>query len=153
MDNIIFNANQTLTKATDTITKINGARLEKIQEIITETLQAAKENKAQFNTKKNAIAAYLKEALGNDVKPDNYTKRAVAVAKLILIDGYKIKTDLLTLSQIEQLCSFKKEVVNGIIDLEDEAYIEQVKELIKLAKVEKTTKIFSKKIAKEIDAL
>ena len=143
------NMNTTFTKATNTITKIGEARQNTVKDVIKLCIEDAKANKHNFTSKKTAIASYIKETLG-DAKADNYYKRSLKVAKSILVDGYKLKTELLTLAQMEQLTAFNKNVVNALMSLDEDEYIEAVKDVIKSAKVTKSTKVFSRAVAKKV---
>ena len=141
--------NETLANMSDNINKAKVIRANTVQSIIRDTLDYANDHKEVFSTKKNAISTFIKNNLqGGEV--DNYTKRALKVAKFILVDGFKIKRELLTIAQMEQLLTFNKNTVNQLMSLEDELYIIEVKELIKSAKIEKTTKVFSAKKASKI---
>ncbi len=141
--------NETLANMSDNINKAKTIRANTVQSIIRDTLDYATDHKEIFSTKKNAISVFIKRELSADV--DNYTKRALKVAKFILVDGYKIKRELLTIAQMEQLLTFNKNVINSLMSVEDdELYIDAVKVLIKSAKVEKTTKVFSAKKASKI---
>jgi len=132
----------------DNIKKAKTIRANTVQSIIRDTLDYASDHKDIFSTKKNAISTFIKQYINSDV--DNYTKRALKIAKFILVDGYKIKKELLSLAQMEQLLTFNKNTVNKLMTLDDEIYILEVKELIKSAKIEKTTKVFSAKKASKI---
>jgi len=140
--------NETLDNMTTNINKAQIIRKDTVQNIIRDVLDYATTHKDVFSTKKNAIATFIKQNLNSDV--DNYTKRALKVSKFLLVDGYKVKRELLSLAQIEQLLTFNKNTVNKLMSLEDELYIIEVKELIKSAKVEKTTKVFSARKASNI---
>ena len=144
--NSINTNNETLNNMTENIKKAQDIRTNTVQSIIRDTLDYATTHKDVFSTKKNAIAVYIKQNLASG-EVDNYTKRALKVAKLVLVDGYKIKRELLTIAQMEQLLSFNKNIVNSMMSINDDEYVDAVKELIKSAKIEKTTKVFSAKKA------
>lgn len=83
-----------------------------------------------------------------ELQLNNDTKRVLKISHK-LINGYKVKKELLTLAQIEQLITFNKSIVNQYMSIkEDEEYIDSIKELIKNAKVERVTKVFSSKQAR-----
>lgn len=82
-----------------------------------------------------------------NLKLKDNTKRVLKISHK-LINGYKIKKELLTIAQIEQVLTFPKSIVNDYISFEDEDYLDEIKDLIKSAKVEKTTKVFSPKVAR-----
>ena len=149
MSNLI-KSNSTLINATETITLINTARIGNVRDIVNGAINEGKEGRNEFTSKKNAIAKYIENELGKSAKVDNFTKRALKIAKLILVDGYKIKLELLTLAQMEQLTAFSKNNVKALMTLDDEIYVDAVKELIKTAKIAKNTNIFSKALAKEL---
>jgi len=138
----IQETNGTLVKMSANIKLAKEVRNASVKSAIDLTIEFSQENKEVFSTKKNAISTFIKSMLG-DATVDAYTKRAVKVAKTILVDGYKMKKELLTISQMEQLAKFKKETVNELMDLEEEFYIDAVKELINSAKVIKNTKVFN----------
>ena len=148
--NTFNNMNNTLNTATDTITKINVARIANVRDIITLCIEFSNEHKAEFSTKRNANAKFIEAILGDDSKTANaYFKRSVVIAKHILVDGYKIKMELLTLAQMEQLTAFNKNKVNALMSLSGDDYVASVKGLIITAKVAKSTKVFSRATAKK----
>lgn len=140
--------NETLANMSSNITKAQDIRKNTVQSIISDTIEYANDHKEIFSNKKNAIAVFIKQHLNSDV--DAYTKRALKVTKFILVDGYKVKRELLTLAQMEQLLTFNKNTVNKLMSLDEDVYILEAKELIKSAKIEKTTKVFSAKKAQKI---
>ena len=143
-------ANSDLVKATELVKTINVKRTKAVNDIITATIEYASTHKDVFSTKKTAVKIFLSDML-EDKAADNMTKRAVRIAKTILVDGYSIKYNLLSLAQMEQLTKFSKSSVKKLFVIkEDDEYIDAVKELIKSAKVEKTTKVFSARKAKEL---
>lgn len=148
--NKITTANETLVKMTNNQKLVKATRIEALNVVISECISFAKENSTVFTDgKKGAVKAFINNTL-KDKAVDAYTKRAIKVAKFIVVDGYKIKKELLSLAQIEQLICFNKAQVNGLMKLEGDEYIAEVKELINTAKIEKTTKIFSAKKAKSL---
>jgi hypothetical protein len=149
MNTTLTNLNETLVNITNNIATAKELRNNAVSDVIATILNLASENSDLFTTKKTAITVFCKQYINSDI--DNYTKRAVKVAKCILVDGYKVKKEVLTLSQIENLLTFNKNLVNKLMKIEDdEDYIQAVKDLINTAKVEKTTKVFSKSLAKEL---
>ena len=150
MKNLNLNkANDTLTKMTNNMAAAKAIRANTVNVVIDATLDYCKENKETFSTKKNAIADFIKRAM-DDKSADIYTKRAIKVAKCILVDGHKMKKEELSLAQMEQLCHFKANIVNALMDLSGDDYLIAVKELIKLAKVETKATKFSVKKAQNI---
>jgi hypothetical protein len=150
MKNLNLNkANETLLKMTNNMAAAKAIRANTVNVVIDATLEYCKENKETFSTKKNAIADFIKRAM-DDKSADNYTKRAVKVAKYILVDGHKMKKEELSLAQMEQLCHFKVNIVNALMELSGDDYLIAVKELIKLAKVETKATKFSAKKAQNI---
>ena len=149
MTNLI-KANETLTKMTANIKLAQDKRYERVQAVINETLSFYKANKEVFSTKKNAVSVFLKTVYA-DKAIDAYTKRAVKIAKAVLIDGYKIRKEVLSLAQMEQLTKFGIRTVNDLMAIDnDDEYCEAVKALIKCAKVEKVTRVFSASKAKSL---
>lgn len=138
--------NETLTNMTANIAKANTVRANTVQSVIRDTIAFATENKDVFTNKKTAVSIFLKQYADGDI--DNFTKRAVKVTKSHLVDGYKIRFDLLSIAQMEKLIAFNKNLVNKLYSFEGDEYIQEVKELIKSANIEKTTKVFSAKKAK-----
>lgn len=145
----LIKANETLNKMSANIKLANDIRKETVQDVINSTLEAVKSSEINFSTKKNAISHFLKIAL-DDKKADTYTIRATKVAKVLLVDGYKIKKELLSLAQMEQILCFKKSTVIDLMKLDDADYVEAVKELINSAKIQKGAKVFNKSKAKNI---
>lgn len=150
MSTLLINANQSLVNMTENISKAKAIRVASVNEVIKATIEFSRENSEVFSSKKNAISVFLKTVYG-DKNVDTYTKRAVKVAKAILMDGYKLRREFLTLSQMEHLCAFTKATVNGIFEeFDDEEYILAVKDLINDAKIIKQTKVFSVAKAKKL---
>jgi len=148
--NKITTANDTLIKMTNNQKLVKATRVEALNIVISECIAFGKENSTVFTDgKKGAVTAFINNTL-KDKAVDGYTKRAIKVAKFIVVDGYKIKKELLSLAQIEQLICFNKAQVNGLMKFEGDEYITEAKELINTAKIEKTTKIFSSKKAKSL---
>jgi hypothetical protein len=85
-----------------------------------------------------------------DFKLNNDTKRILKISHK-LISGYKVKKELLSIAQIEQLITFNKETVNSIMNIQDdESYLDAVKEIIKTAKINTSTQVFSVKLARTL---
>lgn len=144
--------NETITKANEDLTKaranaklVISKRNNAVQTIITQIIEDSKAYKDTLSGK-NAVAQTIKDLELVDV--DAHTKRALNVAKAILVDGKKIKKELLTLSQMEQLLCFNQAQINALMNIDDAEYLDAVKDLINTAKVEKTVKVFSKTKAK-----
>ena len=144
MKSIIAN-NTVLQNMTANIKKAQKLRVDTVNALITDVLIEGK--KHDTFTSRKAANKYVVQNLLEDVKTDAYTKRAVVIAGKIIVDGYKAKRELLTFAQLEQLLKFKVERVNALMTLEDDDYINAVKELIKSAKVERKVKVFSAKKA------
>lgn len=150
MTTLLLNSNQTLVNMTENIAKAKAIRITSVNDVIKATIEFSRENSEVFSSKKNAISVFLKSVYG-DKQVDTYTKRAVKVAKAILMDGYKLRREFLTLAQMEHLTAFTKETVNGIFEeFDDEGYIIAVKDLINDAKIIKQTKVFSVAKAKKL---
>ena len=123
MSTLLINANQTLVNMTENIAKAKAIRVTSVNDVIKATIEFSRENSEVFSSKKNAISVFLKTVYG-DKNVDTYTKRATKVAKAILVDGYKLRKEFLTLAQMEHLCSFTKATVNGIFEeFDDEEYV------------------------------
>ena len=150
MTTLLLNSNQTLANMTENIAKAKAIRITSVNDVIKATIEFSRENSEVFSSKKNAISVFLKSVYG-DKTVNIYTKRAVKVAKAILMDGYKLRREFLTLAQMEHLTAFTKETVNGIFEeFDDEGYIIAVKDLINDAKIIKQTKVFSVAKAKKL---
>ena len=150
MATLLLNSNQTLVNMSENIAKAKAIRVTSVNEVIKATIEFSRENSEVFSSKKNAISVFLKSVYG-DKNVDTYTKRAVKVAKAILMDGYKLRREFLILSQMEHLCAFTKATVNGIFEeFDDEEYILAVKNLINDAKIERKTLVFSASKAKKL---
>lgn len=75
-------------------------------------------------------------------------KRVLKIAHK-LINGYKVKKELLSVAQIEQIVQFDKVHVNKLMKIKDDAsYVDAVADLIKSARVERKTNVFSAKKAR-----
>jgi len=149
MENFI-KANEGLIKASINASLVKRVRASNVNEAINAVIDYYKQDGTIFSSKKNCISVFIKSVL-NDKAVDKYTKRAVTVAKTILVDGYKFRREFLTLSQMEQLSKFDSKRVNELMSEEDEEeYILSVKALINEAKVIRQTKVFSASVAKTL---
>ena len=145
----IAHYNQNFTKATINAKKVNEVRLENVNEAINFIMDNYKSS--DFTNKKNFVSYFINNTLNIDSKEtqiDAYTKRVIKVAKALICDGYKIKKELLTIAQMENLIAFNSQKVNNLMKADD--YLMAVKELKETAKVEKKVKIFSKAKAKSL---
>lgn len=131
--------------------KIRKDKSNNIQLIISEVLSDSKEYKEIFTSSKKGVAHAISLKL-QDKKLDSYTKRALKVASKILVDGYKMKKELLSLAQMEQLICFDISLVNALMSVADEFYLDEAKDLINKGKITKNTKVFSKEKAKKVTA-
>ena len=146
--NTITTLNTKLTKATKSLEALNVTRAEMVQAVITEVLNYSKSDEI-FTNRKTAMKHFIKTELTSKTV-DAYTKRALKVASAILVDGYKVKRELLTLAQIEMLLKFSKNSINALMKLEEDDYIIGVKELIKSANIIKEASAFSASVAKSL---
>ena len=127
---------------------VDSTRATIVNEIITLIIEESKGH--EFTNKRVAQKWIIEELLSDDNKNlDTYTKRAIKLAKAILVEGYKVKKELLTLAQAENVCKEEKATVNGLMNYDEEEYVEEVKEVI--ANYVKTQAIA--KLALEGDAL
>ena len=125
--------NSKLVDMTSNINKAKEIRVSTVRTVVSDIISYATEHKDLFVNKKTAIALFIKQNIESG-EVDNYTKRALKVAKLHLVDNYKVKFDLLTLAQTEKVMTFNKNTINALMKLEDDEYIIACKELIKLAR-------------------
>ena len=110
---------------------VDSTRATIVNEIITLIIEESKGH--EFANKRVAQKWIIEELLSDDNKNlDTYTKRAIKLAKAILVEGYKVKKELLTLAQAENVCKEEKATVNGLMELDGDEYIEDVKECISL---------------------
>ena len=93
------------------------------------------------------MIAKVQKRLGYKVSND--TKRILRIAHK-LIQGYKVKKELLTIAQIENTLYFSKSKVNSLMTLDGKEYIDAIRGLISEAKVEITSKIFKPKEARKL---
>ncbi len=146
--------NETLAKQTRGVASIAKTRNETVKTMITEVLDYAKTNKEVFTkqTKKSIMTTFINnQGFKTSKELDNYTLRALRIAKVILVDGYSVKYEVLTLSEVEKLTKFSKSSVKKLFAISDDTeYVLKVKALIKTARIEKTTKVFSPSAAKKI---
>ena len=146
--------NDTLAKQTRGITSIKTVRNNTVKTIIKEILAYAKDNKDVFakQSKKSIMTTFINNQGFKTAKElDAYTLRGLKIAKLILVDGYSVNYEILTLSELEKLCKFSKSKVKAYFTEFTDAtqYVIEEKLLIKDARVEKKTKVFSPTKAKE----
>jgi len=158
----LHNINTNIANSSHTIKTERDNRNVLVATLIDTMVSKSKEYKEVYNLS-NKKAYEIAFELEDTKQLDTYTKRAFKVAKAIIKDGYKINYKLLSLSQCEHLTKFNKNLVNKLIveirdlgedatqDAKNELYIELVKELINTAKITKTTKVFSAKVASEAE--
>ncbi len=155
-----------MTQINENFKKINGQnsnltakiklagvqRQSNVRDIINLISNLYNENKALFPSKKTGKSILINQLLGNTnltkdekIEVDSYTRRALNVAYKIEIEGYKVKSELLSIAQMEQITQFSKNTCNKLMT--SDTYLEDVKSTIKTAKKESTTKVFSKALA------
>ena len=111
--------NITLNKMTTNKSLVDTTRATIVNEIIALIINEAKGH--SFTNKRVAQKWIIEELLSDDNKNlDNYTKRALKVSKAILVDGYKIKKEALTIAQAENLVKCDKTMVNKLMKLDSE---------------------------------
>lgn len=121
--------NITLNKMTSNKALIDTTRANIVNDIIVLVIDEAKGH--SFTNKRVAQKWIIEELLSDDNKNlDNYAKRALKIARAILVDGYKIKKEALTIAQAEALIKCDKAVVNSLMVKEDEEYTEEAKIVI-----------------------
>ena len=149
----LIEANKNLNKATAVITTAKLNRATAVNDTMDAIFDIYNDKKELFANRRTAMRLIIQELL-NVKTIDPYTKRAIKVARIVLVEGYKMKKELLSLAQLEALSCFDKTVVNKLMKTEDdEDYVEACKELIKTAYVEATAKTFSKATAKTVKGL
>jgi hypothetical protein len=115
----LLELNATLLNMTANNKLIKSNRATAVNDIIKLVINETKEH--SFKSKKIAQKYVLSELLSDEnIALDNYTKRAIKVSYAILIDGYKIKKESLTLSQAENLVKCNKDEVNNLMELSSE---------------------------------
>ena len=115
----LTNLNITLNKMSANKRLVDTTRATVVNEIIALIISEAKEH--SFKNKRVAQKWIIVELLSDDNKNlDNYTKRALKVAKALLVDGYKIKKEALTTAQAENLIKSSKAIVNNLMKLDSE---------------------------------
>ncbi len=161
-----YNKGNNMTQINENFKKINGQnsnltakiklagvqRQSNVRDIINLISNLYNENKALFPSKKTGKSILINQLLGNTnltkdekIEVDSYTRRALNVAYKIEIEGYKVKSELLSIAQMEQITQFSKNTCNKLMT--SDTYLEDVKSTIKTAKKESTTKVFSKALA------
>lgn len=142
--------NSNLSTATSNIIKANIARQSNVKDILGLCQNLAKDNKSSFGSNKLAKSHYINSLLNiskeNKVNVDKYTRRAITIAYKIIVEGYKVKKEFLTLSQMEQITSFSVNTCNSHMTF-DATYLDEVKATIKTAQVTITSKKFHKATA------
>lgn len=130
----LINKNETLNKITAVLTKAKDDRASIVNEVIALIIEEGKNHVEYFETKRKAqkyVIEYMLEGMNND-EVNGYTKRALYVAKAVLIDGMTIKKEFLSLAQAEKLVRCEKALVNKLMKIEtEEEYIEEAKIIIK----------------------
>ena len=132
----------------DNSLKAKQARLDndsKVREVINYIMNAISDESVVGTTKKEKINFVLKmelEGLKAKQFHDKF-KLAVKIARLKLIDGLKIRDELLTIGQINNLISnFEINTINSLFDKYNPLeYVLGVTDFIKNSKTTTTTKI------------
>ena len=142
----ITTQNERLNKIANVLNKAKSDRADIINDVITVVINEAKDYKEMFSTKRLAqkwiVENMLEDAKANDV--NNYIKRALYVAKAILVDGYIIKKEWLTIAQAEKLVRCDKAQVKKAMKYNDEeTYCEECKSIIKTREIEKAFETLS----------
>jgi len=127
--------------------KAKQARLDndsKVREVIAYIMESIKDESVIGATKKDKINFVLKmelEGLKAKQFHDKF-KLAIKVARLKLIDGLKIRDELLTIGQVNNLISnFEINTINGLFEKYNiEDYNLGVTDFLKNSKVSTTTK-------------
>jgi len=139
----LINKNETLNKIGAVLVKAKDDRATIINEVIDVIIAEAKNHTEHFTTKRKAqkfVIEYMLEGMNRD-DVNTYTKRALYVAKAILVDGYTIKKESLTLAQAENAVKCEKSRVNKAMKTTDEDdYIATIKALIKLREIDSAMK-------------
>lgn len=142
----LLNQNETLNKIANVLTKAKDDRATIINDVISLVIAEAKDHKELFATKKLA-QKWIVENMLNDAKANEvnaYIKRALYVAKAILIDGYKIKKEWLSIAQAEKAVRCDKGAINSfMVHTTEESYIESVKGEIKDRETQKALEYLS----------
>jgi hypothetical protein len=147
MKTVLNALNDKLLTMTANAQKIKDVRATVINEIIALIISEAKASHISFANKRLAQKWVLTKLLADEkINSDPFTKRAVTLAKKLLVDGYVIRKELLTLSQAENLCSVQKSTVNSLMDIdvkedEGEEYLSEVKEVITNYKHDRANKL------------
>lgn len=126
--------NETLNKIANVLAKAKDDRASIINDVIAIVIAESKDFKSQFKTKRLAqkwiVENMLENAKSNEV--NNYIKRALYVAKAVLVEGYIIRKEWLTIAQAEKLVRCDKNAVNKAMSYDDEeVYTDETKDIIK----------------------
>jgi hypothetical protein len=149
----LINKNETLNKIADVLIQAKNDRATIINEVIAVVIEESKNFKDGFATKKLAqkwiIENMLDGAKANEV--NNYTKRALYVAKALLVDGYKIKKEWLSIAQAEKAVRCDKGAVNSFMTFDNEEdYVDNIKGEIDAREYTMAVKTLNKHDAMEL---
>lgn len=134
-----------LNKMTANKKLVDSTRATIVNDIIALIIEEAKEGHYTFTNKRMAQKWIIVQLLDDENKNlDAYTKRAIGVAKKLLVDGYQIKKEALTLAQAENLLKADKKHVNGLMkhdaeDADEDGETEYSREAKALIKATQTT--------------
>ncbi|MCI4436380.1 MAG: hypothetical protein JHC33_06160 [Ignisphaera sp.] len=136
--------NISLLNNSKTVATLKEENISTTKEVIRYLLNSINDDSVVGKTKKDKINFVLKmelEGLTSKQFHPNF-KLSVKVARLKLIDGLKIRDDLLTLGQLKTLIdNFKVETINYLFDNSTiDTYIETIKNHIQKSKIEVSTK-------------
>lgn len=150
--NAIISTNETLVAVKTQLKSLNDTRKTSVSDLIKAIVIEAKQHKETYNGLSMRDAKKLVCENIDTRTLNEHTKRAINVASKIITEDIKVKGSVLSLTQLEQLLKFNKQVIHRELpmSLEDEEYLEEFKALIDSAKVAKETKIFSAKVAREV---
>ena len=143
--NTLNTLNNALIALTAQANTIKDGRITLVDDIIKLIITESKAIKSDFENRKMAQKWIMFTLLEDDnTKLDTYAKRTIKLTYKLLIDGYVINKEFLTLARAEKLCKCSKNEVNKLKSIDDtEEYNELVIQLISDYEIEKAKKAIS----------
>ena len=135
--------NGKLAKITESIKRAQGMRKDNIIALINAIKELGADVKSEYGLSQRRSRVKAVELFGES-DLDSHSRRALKIAKSLIVDGYKIRFDDISIAQSEKLIRLNKAEVNALYEkYEGLEYSEEVKSLI-----DKNSKLVTKEVKK-----
>ena len=116
------------------VLKLNGEKQDGIKEAITYISDEIVKLKKEYNlNNRKSLRVIAERVLGEtkDIKVDKSTKRAYNIALIIRKKNVKVHTEILTVSQVENLVRYGESAKINKLHLSEETYLDDVSDYLK----------------------